>query len=312
MDEKEYLKERFKSAISSAVKAISENFEIEVKFGNNIPSKKNYLSLPEISNLDELQDFTNLRAFADSEALKIKYSNKEVYQENEPNGLTGKELYSIAEKIRCEKIGSDNLRGIKNNIIMCYENKIKNKKIEQINSKDDVPIAEAFELYLRNHFFQIKQNSNNKKMLSYWKDLFERNLSKKLVKLSDNIKNQKEFSELAADLISKLDFEDLENKNEESEEDSSKKDEFSENKQEKNEPQEDNEKSDNSELNSMESSLESANDIDESEQKEQKEINGDPSIKKSIQNSLLKEKFYHNTCCFLRLILDMSSMAFLI
>ena len=33
MDEKEVLKERFKSAITSTVKAISENFDIEIKFG---------------------------------------------------------------------------------------------------------------------------------------------------------------------------------------------------------------------------------------------------------------------------------------
>ena len=45
MDERELLKERFKSAISSAVKAISENFDIEIKFDNNSTSKKNSLNL---------------------------------------------------------------------------------------------------------------------------------------------------------------------------------------------------------------------------------------------------------------------------
>ena len=40
MDEQELLKERFKSAVSSTVKAISENLDLEVKFGNNINSKK--------------------------------------------------------------------------------------------------------------------------------------------------------------------------------------------------------------------------------------------------------------------------------
>ena len=45
MDEHELLKERFKSAVSSAVKAISENFDLEIKFGNNIDSKKNSLNL---------------------------------------------------------------------------------------------------------------------------------------------------------------------------------------------------------------------------------------------------------------------------
>ena len=40
MDEKEILKERFKSAISSAVKAISGNFDLEIKFGGNSDLKK--------------------------------------------------------------------------------------------------------------------------------------------------------------------------------------------------------------------------------------------------------------------------------
>ena len=63
MDEKELLKERFKSAVSSAVKAISENFDLEIKFGNNSNSKKNSLNLPEIANLKNMQDFTNLKSF---------------------------------------------------------------------------------------------------------------------------------------------------------------------------------------------------------------------------------------------------------
>ena len=82
MDEQELLKEKFKSAVSSTVKAISENSNLEIKFSNNISSKKNSLNLPEISSLKRLQDFTNLRAFADSEALKIKYTDKKIYLKN--------------------------------------------------------------------------------------------------------------------------------------------------------------------------------------------------------------------------------------
>ena len=107
MDDKELLKERFKSAVTSAVKAISENFDLEIQFGNNISPKKNSLNLPEILHLKNLQDFTNLRAFADSEALKIKYNNNKIYLKNEPAGVTAKSLYAIAEKIRYEKIGSN-------------------------------------------------------------------------------------------------------------------------------------------------------------------------------------------------------------
>ena len=115
MDEKDIAKEKFKSAITSAVKAISENFDIDIKFDSSTSSKKNSLTLPEIVNLKNLQDFTNLRAFADSEALKIKYTNKKIYLENEPKKIMAKSLYAIAEKIRYEKIGSNKLKGVKNN-----------------------------------------------------------------------------------------------------------------------------------------------------------------------------------------------------
>ena len=43
MDEQKLLKERFKSAITSTVKTISENFDIEVKFGENSSSKKSWI-----------------------------------------------------------------------------------------------------------------------------------------------------------------------------------------------------------------------------------------------------------------------------
>ena len=83
-------------------------------------------------------------------SAKIKYTNKKIYLENEPKGIMAKTLYAIAEKIRYEKIGSDKLRGIKNNITQCYENKFKNKKIEEIKTEADVSISEAFE-YFRQH-----------------------------------------------------------------------------------------------------------------------------------------------------------------
>ena len=211
MDEKELFKEKFKSAISSAVKAISGNFDLQIKFSDNTNANENLLNLPDVSNLKDLQDYTDLRAFADSEALKIKYTNKKIFLQNEPVGTVAKNLYLIAEKIRYEKIGSDNLLGIKKNITQSYENKFKNKKIEEIKTEGDSLITDAFELYLRSHFFKIKQNDATQKMLSCWKKLFDKNLKGKLKKLDNCIKDQKEFSQVISELIGKLDFNDSNN-----------------------------------------------------------------------------------------------------
>ena len=292
MDEKEILKEKFKSAVSSTVKAISENFDLEVKFGNNTTTKKNSLNLPEIDNLKELQDFTNLRAIADSEALKIKYNNNKIYLENEPKGSIGKELYAIAEKIRYEKIGSNNLKGVKNNITQYYENKFKEKK-EHIEAGHNVPITEAFELYLRNHFFKIKQNNTTKKMLSYWKNLFDKNLSKKMDQLDSCIEKQEEFSNLIAQLISELDFEDSEAAEEKKEESDMKQEDSTQ-------PNENDEKNafpQKEEVEENISDIEITDDnLDSMDQKNQADKNreqeeGDPILNKPYSKNLLKEKY---------------------
>ena len=290
MDEQDLLKERFKAAVSSAVKAISENFDLEIKFSNNLSSKENSLYLPEVSSLKKLQDFTNLRAFADSEALKIKYTDEKTYLENEPNGLMSKALYAIAEKIRYEKIGSEKLKGVKKNIVQSYENKFKDKKIEEIKTETDVPITEAFELYLRSHFFGIKQNHATKKMLSNWKDLFDKNLKQRLKELDNCIQNQHKFNQLIVELIENLDFEDTNSKEKKEEKDSTKEDTSqSESKNdEKDLSQKEEKESSDSDLSVVENSLEASNDDKNSNEKE---IEGDPSLIKKNQENLLKEKY---------------------
>ena len=290
MDEQELLKERFKSAVSSTVKAISENFDLQIKFGSNIDSKKNSLNLPEVANLKKLQDFTNLRAFADSEALKIKYTDKKIYLENEPKGAISKALYAIAEKIRYEKIGSDKLKGVKNNITQCYENKFKNKKIVEIKTETDVPITEAFELYLRSHFFKIKQNNVTKKVLSCWKNLFDENLNKNLKKLDGCIENQSKFNQLVANLIEDLNFEDSDSKEKEKEEKTIKENSSSseKNRDDHNPSLDGEEQNSDSDLNVVDSNLESLNEKDDSEQGGEKEIVADA---RSLKKNLSKEKY---------------------
>tara|TARA_Y100000590_G_scaffold464258_1_gene633266 strand:- start:232 stop:2046 length:1815 start_codon:yes stop_codon:yes gene_type:complete len=294
MDEKEVLKERFKSAITSAVKAISENFDIEIKFGNNISSKKKSLNLPEISELRNLQDFTDLRAYADSEALKIKYTDQKIYNDNEPTGKTAKSLYAIAEKIRYEKIGSNKLKGIKNNIIKCYENKYKNKKIDEIKTEADVNIKEAFELYLRNHFFNIKQNESTKKVLSYWKKLFDKNLKNDLKNLDECIENQEKFSNKITKLIEDLNFEDSDPNEKEEKREQEEDNSLSDNKDSEDNnaasQQQDSEQSEIG-LDIIDTTLDSEKDNNDSNQDEIKEMKNDATFQKRNQNNLLKNKY---------------------
>ena len=89
-------------------------------------------------------------------------------------------MYAVAEKIRCEKIGSENLIGVKNNLIQSYQNKYEHKEIESPKDDAEIPLTYAFEMYLRNYFFEIKQNKAAEKVLNYSKSLFDKELKLKL------------------------------------------------------------------------------------------------------------------------------------
>ena len=165
MKKDENIKEKFKQALISTVKAISEDFNYKNDEDKN-NSSKNY-NFFELDNLNNKYDFLKFRAETDSEALKRKFSNKNIYLKKLPSKPTLKSLYNTSEKIRYEMLGTRMLKGIGKNLIENYNYKINLKRKDQLKSKEDTTIAEAFEIYMLKNFFEIKPNALCEKILSY-------------------------------------------------------------------------------------------------------------------------------------------------
>ena len=151
MNKEDNLKEKFKQALISTVKAISDDYKLEKGLNKNL-SSKNY-NFFELDNLNSKEDYIKLRAETDSEALKRKFSNKKIYQKNLPKNSSCRALYDISEKVRYEILGTKILKGISKNLKDNYSNKINLKRKDQLNSKDDVTITEAFELFMLKNLF---------------------------------------------------------------------------------------------------------------------------------------------------------------
>ena len=155
--EKIEIVEDFKKAITSTVKSIVGDQNIEVVFGNEINNKKNKaIHLPSIKNLDSVSEYTKTRALADSEALKFRCSDFNIFNSFEPRGNMSKLLYAVAEKVRYENIGSSYFKGIRENINYLYEIKSKSK-IEYKNN--DYEFLDAFEYYLRCNILKSNKNA---------------------------------------------------------------------------------------------------------------------------------------------------------
>ena len=205
MNKEEALKEKFKIALTSTIKVISEKEKVEINFENKNLSSKN-LHFFNLDNLKSIDDYTKIRAEADSEALKLRYSNRTIYKKNLPKTSTAKSLYNLAEKIRYEKIGSDNLKGIKQNLLKNYEFRQKYKRKDQLNTKKDVNAKEAFELYLLKHFYNVGLTKLSKEILGFWEKIFDQKLNSKIDFFKQNIHNQEIFNSTFSKIIESMDL----------------------------------------------------------------------------------------------------------
>ena len=213
MNKEDNLKEKFKQALISTIKVISDEYRIETELKKNL-SSKNY-NFFELDNLSSKQDYIKLRAETDSEALKRKFSNKEIYKKNLPKNSSCRLLYDITEKIRYELLGTKMLKGISKNLKENYNHKIVIKRKDQLKTREDVSISEAFELYMLKNFFDIKLIPLSEKILSFWENDFKTSLDKHLNYLNKNLENQEIYNSKFSQLLQEMEIFKSENYDEE-------------------------------------------------------------------------------------------------
>ena len=204
MKKDQNIKEKFKQALISTIKVISDDFKIDLKIKKGLNS--NNFDFIEVENLENKQNYVKLRAEADSEALKIKFSDKETYNQNIPKNTASKKLYDISEKMRYEILGSNMLKGVSKNLKNNYNYYLSIKRKDQLKTKEDVSISEAFELYMLKNFFDIKLNSLSENILNFWEKDFDSSFSKHINYLKKNIENQKNYNSKFSEILESMDI----------------------------------------------------------------------------------------------------------
>ena len=206
-------KEKLKQALASTERVISDDFVNKENDIQNKSSKK--FDFFNLENLNSKNDFIKARAESDSSALKKKFSDDGIYKKNMPTNSSCKSLYSIAEKIRYECLGSKMLKGIEKNLTDNYDQIIKLKRKDQIKTKEDVPIIEAFELYMLKKFHNIELNSLTNKMLNFWEKDFDDAIEQHIKFLKENLDSQNDYSLKFSEILQKMEIFQNEENNEE-------------------------------------------------------------------------------------------------
>ena len=275
-------KEQFKQALISTAKVISDDYKPDVKkIEKDLGSKK--LDFFDVTNLSNKHDFIRLRAEADSGALRKKFSDEKIFNKNLPNNPSCKSLYNIAEKIRYEVLGGKMLKGIEKNLSENYKQKINSTRKDKLQNKEDVPITEAFELYMLKEFFKIELNMISTKMLSFWEKDFNFSIKKHMNFLSENFENQENYNSRFSKIFESMDFFNSENKEniEENEQDNEQ-----ENKTENDDDKQSEGQEDESQKDDRQDSLDTGFDL--SDQQIAENLEDSESLKENKENFLQK------------------------
>lgn len=193
--------EKFKNAVFSTAKAIArKSLSLEDQ------KQLDKVTAPKIISINNREEMLEARANADSEALRIRHSDEAIFKKNEPKGTVSKSLYKIAEKIRYEKIGSDQYIGIQNNLNNFYQKKIMGSDVHSQNF-----IADAFEAYLRKNMMNLEIHESKKEDFKQWDDLFEKNISNKIKDLNLSLYDQTEYTSLMSSILQDLQIENEKN-----------------------------------------------------------------------------------------------------
>ena len=203
MSKENNIKEKFKIALISTEKVISDDY---LKKKSEIKKNKSDLNYFEIDTLNSKEEFIKYRAESDSRGLFKKFSDEIIYKQNYPKNASCIALYEFSEKIRCELLGSEMLKGSKVNFIENYKNTLSKTKTDHIKNKDDVKISQAFEIYMLKKFFNLNINKDCEKVLSFWHKELHEAFDNYIQFFQNNLKNQKEYNSKVAEILKDMDL----------------------------------------------------------------------------------------------------------
>ena len=192
--------ESFKKSIESTIKAISENKDLSISFGDIDKTKSQDVLLPSLSETIENKKVKIIRGMSDSASLIKKFHNSQLHNRLCPLSDNQKKIFDELENLRCEVIGSKKMPGIKKNIKDSLE-------IELLKcSKEKAKISEAktLKFLLRDLLLQDKLCNKYKKNLdsiSKKADKFFKNYKKNFY---DYVYDQIRFSQFVNELLESI------------------------------------------------------------------------------------------------------------
>ena len=207
--------EPFKRAVSSCLRAMAQNKDLEVSFAADRPSligsgAEAKARLPEPARKLSPREAAIVRGHADSMALRIACHDANVHKRNMPKGQEARAVFDAVEQARVESIGARRMEGVAGNLSAMLEDRYHRGAYGEVSDRADAPLEDAVALIVRERLTGMKPPEAGQKIVDLWRPIIESRAGKELDQLGDSIENQRNFAKAVHKLLQSLDMMDEE------------------------------------------------------------------------------------------------------
>ncbi|MDA1075227.1 MAG: cobaltochelatase subunit CobT [Proteobacteria bacterium] len=205
MNEAENPLEPFKRAMTATMRALAENEELEVTFGQGGTSghgNRVRVPLPRIGCTEE--ELNAVRGAGDEYALKLRHHDEAVHDRFAPRGGTAQEMFQWIEDARIASIGSMRMEGVAQNLEANLEVHCKQAAFDKITVESEAPLSVAVGLLVRQHLTGRELPPSAENVVQFWREYVEEHAGEDISALKDCIDDQQKFAYVCRSIIADL------------------------------------------------------------------------------------------------------------
>ncbi len=203
--EPEHPLESFKRATVATVRAIAEDNEVEVAFGQGTPvARGNRLRMPLPTLGCDDAEIDAVRGMGDELALKLRFHDEAVHNRYAPRSGPAQEMFEWIEDARIASIGSRRFEGVARNLEASLEAHCRQAEFDAVVDVAQAPLSVAVGLLVRQHLTGRDLPPSAENLVSFWRDHVREHAGDDIAALKGCLHDQRRFATVCREIIADL------------------------------------------------------------------------------------------------------------
>ncbi len=201
----------FKRSISVCARAMGEDHSLNVEFVEgefNFDAKNSKLA--DVPQTPTATDIAVTRGHSDSVALFHNLHDSKVHRKHQPKSFAAQNIFAMAEQLRCEAHGSQNLPGVQQNLDASMQKHYAKLLATRGASRETMPMEEAIALKLREKIMQRPLPPAAQKIIEPWSDWLDEMVAPQMRDDKYVLDDQADFAKGIHKLLQRIRIEDAE------------------------------------------------------------------------------------------------------